>query len=66
MPAPAKPSKLSRDTTVKSVALTVDGSQLVTGSLDKTARLWDARRGVKLQEFKGGTGGVECVAPPAG
>ena len=39
-----------------------DGSRLATGSSDNTARLWDARSGLILQEFNGHTSGVASVA----
>src|SRR5580704_4269786 len=37
---------------VSSVALSGDGKYLVTGSLDKTAILWEASSGKKLQTFQ--------------
>jgi WD40 repeat protein len=43
------------------VALSPDGKQLVTGSLEKSATLWDAA-GRKLQTFQGHTGYVVGVA----
>jgi serine/threonine protein kinase len=38
---------------VWSVSFSTDGSRIVTGSLDKTARVWDARTGTLLLELKG-------------
>jgi len=47
---------------VNSVALSADGNQLVTGSWDNTARLWDVRTGQSLVEFEGHSGIVYSVA----
>src|SRR5947199_42440 len=47
---------------VKSVGLSGDGKRVLTGSKDKTARLWDAETGKTLQTFKGHTEWVESVA----
>lgn len=47
---------------VNGVAMSSDGSRIVTGSWDKTARLWDARSGRLIREFKGHTNGVNSVA----
>ena len=33
-----------------------DGTRIVTGSYDKTAKVWDARTGTPLLELKGHTG----------
>ena len=46
---------------VTSVALSGDGSRLVTGSNDKTVRLWDVLTGQTLLEFKGHTHSVSIV-----
>jgi hypothetical protein len=43
---------------VWSVAFSRDGKRLLTGSLDKTARLWDAASGKQLVTFTGHTSGV--------
>jgi WD40 repeat protein len=37
---------------VRSVALSPDGTKILTGSLDKTAKLWDKASGALLQTFK--------------
>ena len=47
---------------VLSVAFQPDGTRIVTGSLDQTAKVWDARTGTPLLELKGHTGGCWSVA----
>jgi WD40 repeat protein len=47
---------------VWSVAFSPDGTRIVTGSHDKTAKVWDARTGTSLLELKGHTGAVWTVA----
>jgi tetratricopeptide (TPR) repeat protein len=47
---------------VRSIAFSADGRRLVSGSEDKTIRLWDARSGKKLGRLAGHTGGVASVA----
>ena len=44
------------------MAVTPDGSRIVTGSKDHTARVWDARSFAALGELGGQTGRVESVA----
>ncbi len=43
---------------VTSVAFSPDGTRIVTGSQDRTAKVWDARTGTPLLELKGHTGEV--------
>ena len=47
---------------VRGVALSRDGKHLVTGANDRTAILWDAASGQKLQTFQGHAGTVTSVA----
>lgn len=47
---------------VTSVAFSRDGKYILTGSLDKTAKLWDAVTGAEVRTFSGHTGSVESVA----
>jgi WD40 repeat protein len=46
---------------VTSVAFSTDGKQVVSGSDDKTVRLWDAATGAPLQTLKGHTDSVRSV-----
>ena len=39
-----------------------DGTRMITGSDDRTARLWDTTTGKELMQFKGHTAGVNSVA----
>ena len=47
---------------VLSASFSPDGSRVVTGSEDKTAKVWDARTGAELLTFKGHTGVVLSAA----
>jgi WD40 repeat protein len=47
---------------VLSVAFSPDGTQVLTGSADSTARLWDATTGAELRTFTGHNGSVSSVA----
>ena len=47
---------------VNSVVFSPDGSRIVTGSDDQTAKLWDAQSGTPILELKGHTAAVTSVA----
>jgi len=47
---------------VFSVTFSPDGTKVLTGSNDKTARLWDAASGAEIRTFIGHTSSVESVA----
>ena len=44
------------------MAFSLDGKQVLTGSEDKTARLWDAQSGKALRTFTGHSDEVTSVA----
>ena len=44
------------------VAFSPDGKRIVTGSSDRTARVWDAETGTEKLALKGHTGRVTSVA----
>jgi serine/threonine protein kinase/WD40 repeat protein len=48
--------------TVWSVAITRDGRQVVSGSQDRTARVWDTATGQEVSRFEGHESCVYCVA----
>ena len=47
---------------VTSVAFSADGRRILTGSHDKTAKVWDAASGKELVTLKGHRDEVECAA----
>jgi len=47
---------------VRSVTFSPDGRRLVSGSEDKTIRMWDVKTGKKLTRYMGHAGAVTCVA----
>jgi WD40 repeat protein/uncharacterized caspase-like protein len=46
---------------ISSVAFSPDGKQVLTGSSDETARIWDAATGNEIRKFAGHTEGIESV-----
>ena len=47
---------------VSSVAISRDGTRIVSGSFDKTVKVWDAATGQEMLTLKGHTAGVSSVA----
>jgi WD40 repeat protein len=47
---------------VLSAAFSPDGTRIVTGSTDQTARVWDAASGRELLALRGHKGGVRSAA----
>ena len=47
---------------VSSVAFSPDGTQIITGSWDKTAKVWDTQTGREIRTLTGHTEGVSSVA----
>ena len=52
---------IGHEQSVSSVAFSPDGRRALTGSWDKTMRLWDVESGVWLRRFSGHSGSVRCV-----
>ncbi|KAJ7645802.1 hypothetical protein B0H17DRAFT_449230, partial [Mycena rosella] len=55
-------SRLQHDDTVNSVAFSSDGSRAISGSSDKTIRIWDVSTGKQLQQLDGHDHWVNSVA----
>jgi WD40 repeat protein len=47
---------------VNAVAVTPDGGQAISGSADKTLKVWDLKRGQLVRRLEGHIGGVNAVA----
>ncbi len=52
--------------TVRSIAFSPDGHHLLTGSYDKTARLWDVKTGHLIRQFVGHKDRVRATFSPDG
>ena len=50
------------DVAVQSVAFSADGKSFVSGSIDKTVKLWDMQTGGVVKTFHGHTATVRCVS----
>ena len=48
--------------TISSASFSPDGKQIISGSWDKTVKLWDASSGQELRTFKGHTSSVSSVS----
>jgi WD40 repeat protein len=44
------------------VAISLDGQRLVSGSSDKTVKVWDAQKGQEVRSLRGHTGKVKSVS----
>jgi WD40 repeat protein len=53
---------LNAPSSVWSIAFSPDGKQIISGSYNKTVRLWDAITGVLLYTLEGHSSSVDLVA----
>jgi WD40 repeat protein len=56
--------QLGHSSGVTSVAFAPDGKTALSGSQDKTLRLWDLASGREIRKFEGHSGEVFSVATP--
>ena len=56
---------ITTNSSIDSVAFSPDGKRVLTGSFDKTARLWDAATGKGLRAFTGHEGRCHGPSPSA-
>ncbi len=54
--------RFTSESVITSAAFSPDGARVLTGSWDKTARLWDAATGRAIRAFKGHRSSVSAVA----
>ena len=50
---------------MRGLAFSPDGHRIISGSYDKSVRIWDARLGREIREFKGHTAPVQSLTLPA-
>jgi WD40 repeat protein len=55
-------SLAGHDSAVYSVAWSLDGTKIVSGSADNTVHVWEAKTGRQTAHLKGHTSSVFCVA----
>jgi WD40 repeat protein len=53
---------VSHSSTISSVAISPDGTRLLSGSFDNTLKLWDAATGHLLRSFDGHSNWINSVA----
>ena len=56
------PALLGHDDCVNSIAISNDGKRIISGSYDKTVRIWDAETGKQIHQLNGHDGDVMSVA----
>src|SRR5437016_5769418 len=54
--------QLGHSLPINSVAVSLDGRHVLTGSSDRLAKLWDTQTGRELRTYRGHTGKITCVA----
>ncbi len=61
-PLPLSAALEGHASSVSSVAFSLDGKRLVTGSFDKSAKIWDLQSGKQILSLQGHTSSVNSVA----